>query len=154
MVSSISPSYSSITMTKFSRYDRAFLLQVPPMILSIILVQWKLEVRQKSIDSARPETIQEKLRRIDFVGAVFMSFTIFTALFVLDTGGQLYPWSHPMIISLVCLSLLGGVLFFLFESFKAKEPIFPVQLLSNYVVVTSYAIIMLQNISQTAVSND
>lgn len=80
-----------------------------------------------------------------------MSITIFTALFVLDTGGQKYAWNHPVVVTSACVAVVGAGTFVLYERFLAKEPIFPVQLLTRYVVVTSYGILLLQNFSQTAV---
>lgn len=130
---------------------RAFLVQVPPVILSIVLVQWKLRVPQKNLDAIPEQSIRHKLRRIDFVGAVFMSITILSTLFVLDVGGQKYAWSHPLLIASGCIALVGAATFYFWERLFAKEPIFPVQLLTRYVVVTSYGILLLQNFSQTAV---
>lgn len=81
-----------------------------------------------------------------------MSLAIFTSLFVLDSGGQIYAWNHLIIITSACIAIAGGVAFYVYERFYANEPIFPVQLLTCYVVVTSYAILLLQNLAQTAVS--
>jgi hypothetical protein len=131
---------------------RAFLVQVPAIILSIVLVQWKLEVPQKSLKSGHSESTREKLRRIDFIGAVCMSITILTALFVIDTGGQKYAWDHPIVIVSGCIAVVGAGVFVGYERFGAKEPIFPVQLMTNYVVVTSYGILLFQTLSQMAVS--
>lgn len=80
-----------------------------------------------------------------------MSITIFTALLVLDTGGQKYDWNHPVIVTSACAAVIGAGTFVVYERYFAKEPIFPVQLLTRYVVGTSYGILLLQNFSQTAV---
>jgi hypothetical protein len=128
-----------------------FLVQVPPVILSIILVQWKLEVPQKNLEGAQQST-RDKLRRIDFGGAFLMSITILTALFVLDTAGQKYASKDPTIIVSACVAVIVAVSFSVYEKYGAKEPIFPIQLLTRYVVVTSYGIMLLQNFAQTAVS--
>lgn len=81
-----------------------------------------------------------------------MSLAILTALFVLDTGGQKYEWTHLVIIVSTCIALVSGVIFYFYERDYAREPIFPVKLLTSYVVVTSYALLLLQNFAQTAVS--
>lgn len=135
-------------------WTRAFLAQVPPVILSIVLVQWKLKVPQKSLNITPQQSARDKLLRIDFIGALLMSIAILTALFVLDTGGQKYAWKHPIVISSACIAIISAGAFCLFEKFCAKEPIFPIQLLTRYVVVTSYGILLLQNLSQTAVSGE
>jgi predicted neutral ceramidase superfamily lipid hydrolase len=126
--------------------SRAFLVQLPPVIL------WKLRVSQKNFDAIAEQSIRHKLRRIDFLGALFMSVTILSTLFVLDVGGQKYAWTHPILVASGCVALVGAITFYIWERFFAKEPIFPVQLLTRYVVVTSYGILLLQNFAQTAVS--
>jgi hypothetical protein len=95
-------------------------------------------------------SLRDKLRRVDFVGAILLSVTIFTALFTLDSGGQNYAWSHPIVVSSGCVAIVAAVSFSLFEIYFAKEPIFPVELLARRVVATSYGILLLQNFSQTA----
>ncbi|KAI4698421.1 hypothetical protein J4E81_005644 [Alternaria sp. BMP 2799] len=100
----------------------AFLAQVPPVVLSIVLVQWKLDVPQKTFKPGHCESTRDKLRRIDFIGAVCMSITIFTALLVLDTGGQKYDWNHPVIVTSACVAVIGAGTFVVYErtgSYKA-----------------------------------
>ncbi|KAF2245268.1 MFS general substrate transporter [Trematosphaeria pertusa] len=128
----------------------AFLAQCPPIFFSILLVQWKLHVPQKSLENSSNESSWDKLKRIDFVGGLWLSLTILAALLVLDTGGQKFPWSHPIIIASACVAAVGGVAFCLVERYWAKEPIFPLQLLTHYVVVTSYTIVSLQALAQTS----
>jgi len=131
---------------------RAFLAQIPPVVLSIILVQWKLNVSQKGLEQGSGQSTREKIQRVDFGGAALMSVTILAALFVLDTGGQKYAWKHPTIIALACVAAAGAIAFYIHEKYVAKEPIFPIQLLTRYVVMTSYCILLLQSFSQIAVS--
>jgi hypothetical protein len=73
-------------------------------------------------------------------------------LFVLDTGDQMYAWKHPVIIAFLCTAVVAVLTFGLFEKCYAREPIFPIQLLTRYEVVTSYAILTVHNLSPTAVS--
>ncbi|OAL50141.1 MFS general substrate transporter [Pyrenochaeta sp. DS3sAY3a] len=127
----------------------AFLAQVPAVLLSIGLVFWRLE-EPKRARPENPNVTRNKLCRIDFIGAACMSLTILTALFVLDTGGQKYEWRHPVIIASTCIAVISGLIFYFYERDYASEPIFPVKLLTSYVVVTSYALLLLQNLSQTA----
>ena len=144
---------TAMTSWTDDRVSRAFLIQVPPTVLSIFLVQWRLKVPQRNSRDTQQYSAREKLGRIDFVGAFLLSLTILTALFVLDTGGQMYSWKHPIIIACACTALVGGMAFFLVEKYCATEPIFPIQLLTRYEVVTSYAILLFQNFSQTAVGS-
>lgn len=95
---------------------------------------------------------REKLARIDWNGAITLSFTILFSLVVLDMGGQKYSFTHPFIISAIVIAIVSGVGFVITEKYYAKEPVFPLQLLCHYVVITSYSIMFLQTFAQTAVS--
>lgn len=127
------------------------MVQFPPIIVAIVLVEWKLKVPQKSLEDQPMSSNWDMMKRIDFLGGFFMSLTILTVLLVLDTGGQKYPWMHPIIILSSCLAVASGVAFYLVERYWATEPIFPLHLLTHYVVVTSYMILSLQNLAQSAV---
>jgi hypothetical protein len=132
---------------------RAFLGQFPIAIIAVVLVEWKLSVPKGSInDGAGAKTSQwQKLKRIDFTGAFFLSAAILTALLMLDMGGQKLPWTHPVIIACGCAAVVCAACFGLVEAYWATEPIFPLNLITHYVVITSYSILTLQNIAQTAV---
>lgn len=74
---------------------RAFLVQTPPIVIAILLVQWRLKLPTRNDDSNQSRS--EKLRRIDFVGALFLCYTIFAACFLMDVGGQRYAWDSPTV---------------------------------------------------------
>lgn len=50
----------------------------------MLLVQWRLHMPSKHSSNL---SIAEKVKRVDFAGAIFPCATIFSAAFVLDTGG-------------------------------------------------------------------
>lgn len=56
---------------------RAFLIQLPPTILTIILVQWRLDVPTKH---KAKQTRWQKLKRIDFIGTLLSLETEITLL--------------------------------------------------------------------------
>ncbi|KAH7396957.1 putative major facilitator superfamily transporter [Phaeosphaeria sp. MPI-PUGE-AT-0046c] len=128
----------------------AFLVQIPPVMLSIALVQWNLKVPKQSSDAASQQSLRSKFSRIDFVGALLMSSTILSALFTLNMGGQKYAWTDPILIVSGCVAVVGSMVFLVWERSFAKEPIFPVGLLTRSVVITSYSILLYQNLAQTA----
>lgn len=83
-----------------------------------------------------------------------MSLTILPVMVAFDMGGQKIPWDSPVIIGLFAASLGSAVLFCLTERYWAKEPIFPLRLLSHYVVVTSYLQLAIQTAIQVAVRHE
>lgn len=129
---------------------RSFLLQVPLVVLSIGLVWWRLE-NPKIDDAPETQSTGSKWKRIDFAGALFMALTILPIMLAFDMGAKETSWGSPLLLGLYAASLVSGVLFCLTEKYFAKEPIFPLELLRHYVVVTSYLQTAIQIAIQTAV---
>ncbi|KAI4738397.1 MFS general substrate transporter [Aureobasidium sp. EXF-12298] len=124
----------------------AFIGQCPLLLLSIVLVWWKLEEPQQSVELK--QSIWTKLKRIDFVGAFFMSVAILACITAFDLGSK--KASSTLIAILVATGVTAGVFFVLTEKFWAKEPIFPLELLGKDAVITSYTIIFIQTGIQVA----
>ncbi|KAK3722453.1 hypothetical protein LTR37_002445 [Vermiconidia calcicola] len=119
----------------------AFLVQVPPVVIAILLVQWRLKLPNKQTEIEH--TKLEKLKRVDFVGAFFLCYTIFAACFVMDMGGQKYPWSSPTMLCIIVSGIVSAACFIL-SAQHVKEPIFPLRLITNYDVATNYLVTLLQ----------
>lgn len=126
---------------------RAFLVQVPPVVIAILLVQWRLKLPNKQADSE--STKWQKLQRVDFVGAFFLCYTIFAACFVLDIGGQRIPWTSPVLIGIASSGCISAILFVI-SARLVNEPIFPLRLITHYDVATHYLIVLLQVMVQMA----
>lgn len=120
-------------------------MQVPPMILAIALVQWRLDLKPK--EEQTKTSTWKKLRRIDFMGALFLSGTIFSLCFALDSGGQKIPWDSPTMIGILVLGAVSTIAFVLSARWAA-EPIFPLRIMAHYDVFTNYILIFLQLIAQ------
>ncbi|KAA8573503.1 hypothetical protein EYC84_005088 [Monilinia fructicola] len=126
----------------------SFLGQCPPTVLALVLVIWKLEISpQQAIDK---QSHFSKLRRIDFLGSIFLSVSIVCGLLVLDLGGHRMPGADLKVLLLLGVSVATGSLFILVEGFWAKEPIFPLRLLRNRDVLTSYINLGFQSGAQMA----
>ncbi|EME79349.1 uncharacterized protein MYCFIDRAFT_190289 [Pseudocercospora fijiensis CIRAD86] len=122
----------------------AFIIQLPPTIAAMLLVQKRLHLPRRPTSGL---TQWQKLSRIDFLGSIFLCTLIFCACFILDTGGQRYPWrSQPIYITAIAgvVSLLG----FVVTANVVVEPIFPLRLLLEYAVITNYLIAFLQVLLQ------
>ena len=120
---------------------RAFFVQLPPTIIAIVLVQWRLNTSPKYDNSELSRW--DKVRRIDFIGAFFLCFTILAFCFVIDMGGAEMAWSSPLLISFAVGGAVSGVAFVI-SARKVKEPIFPLRLFAHYDVITNYLSILLQ----------
>ncbi|GKZ81701.1 hypothetical protein AnigIFM56816_006223 [Aspergillus niger] len=108
----------------------AFLIQVPFVVVSGILVAATVRVPVKTTDSA-------KLRRVDFLGALTLVASLVLLLLGLNTGGNQVPWTHPLILVSLPLSAVFFGLFIYVEANIASEPVIPVRLLLDRTVFSA-----------------
>ncbi|KAI1759962.1 major facilitator superfamily domain-containing protein [Hypoxylon sp. FL1150] len=107
----------------------AFLVQVPPVLISACLVAYLVRV---------PPKVSEKsyLARIDFTGAFSLIIFLVLLLLGLNAGGNLVPWISPLPLTTLPLSLVALVAFIIWEA-RAKQPVIPVRLLLDRTVFTA-----------------
>jgi MFS family permease len=105
----------------------AFLMQVPFTVVSGILVSVLVNIPVK-------ETEQSAWKRVDYRGAGLLTLALVLFLLGLNTGGNQLPWSHPLVLTALSLSLVFLLLFVYVEDKIAPEPIIPVRLLLHRTV--------------------
>ncbi|KAG6103457.1 hypothetical protein E4U14_006250 [Claviceps sp. LM454 group G7] len=107
----------------------AFLVQVPPVLLSAVAVHFLVKVPPKQSDKSY-------LARIDFAG-VFLTSSFLTLLLLgLNSGGNQVPWTHPLPLTTIPLSIVLFVVFLWWEG-RARQPIIPVRLLMSRTVLAA-----------------
>lgn len=100
----------------------AFLIQVPFIALSGLLVTYLVKIPVR-------ETSESAWRRVDYRGAALLTLSLVLLLLGVNTGGNQLPWSHPLVVTAIPLSVVFLVLFIYVEDKVAPEPIIPVRLL-------------------------
>lgn len=108
----------------------AFLLQVPFLMVSCVLVAVKVKIPVKESDTAR-------IQRVDFLGAITLVLTLVTLLLGLNTGGNQVPWSHPLVLASLVMSAVFLGVFIYVEAKVASEPVIPVRLLLDRTVAAA-----------------
>ena len=111
-------------------WRKAFLIQVPLTILAGIIVGFTIKIPVKSSDTSAT-------KRIDFLGAATLIGALVLLLVGLNSGGNVVPWSHPLIFTTFPFSFLLLLLFIVIEDRYATEPIIPVKLLLNRTVLSA-----------------
>lgn len=113
--------------------------QVPLTIIGLLLIIWKMPSRtsqssspsNKSLPNARielqPQTLTQKFKRIDTLGALALASTISAFLLTLDFAARGSPLLHLLLSAFTTLIL--ATIFTLIEKHWAKEPILPLRLL-------------------------
>lgn len=108
----------------------AFLAQVPFVIVSGIIVFVLVQMPPKKSEKS-------KISRVDFLGAFTLLVTLVFLLLGLNSGGNIVPWSHPLVLVSLPLSIVSLAAFIYIESYVASEPVIPVKLLLNRTVAAA-----------------
>ncbi|KAF2837413.1 MFS general substrate transporter [Patellaria atrata CBS 101060] len=108
----------------------AFLIQVPFIVASGIVVWFTVDIPVK-------ETNKSRIRRVDFLGAFTLVLTLVLLLIGLNSGGNIVPWTHPLVLTSLPLSLICLGAFIYIEDRIASEPVIPVRLLLNRTVLSA-----------------
>ncbi|QUC22638.1 uncharacterized protein UV8b_06879 [Ustilaginoidea virens] len=107
----------------------AFLMQVPPVLLSAVAAYFLVKVPPKQSDKSY-------LARIDFPGVFLTSSFLILLLLGLNSGGNQVPWTHPLPLVTIPLSVMLFAAFLWWES-RAQQPIIPVRLLASRTVLAA-----------------
>ncbi len=108
----------------------AFLIQVPFIFISTLLVYFKVGVTVK-------KTQKPSIKQVDFQGAFTLVSALVLLLFGLNAGGNTVPWAHPLVLTTITLSALFFGAFVYIEEKVAGEPIIPVRLLLDRTVASA-----------------
>jgi MFS family permease len=123
----------------------AFFVQVT---LSLLLIPAIWTLVKVPCEHKQPEKSQ--LEQIDFLGVFFtVSFLVLLVL-GLNSGGNSVPWTHPLPLTTLPLSLLSFAGFLWWET-RAKQPIIPVRLMQDpTVLAASFASLFISMVLMTS----
>ncbi|CAG8592801.1 12488_t:CDS:1 [Ambispora leptoticha] len=109
----------------------AFYINLPTAALTIIIIITMLHLPHVY------GSLKEKIKRIDFIGTIFLVASIVIILLPLNWGGNTYSWDSPIVISLFCVGAVLVCVFIFIEFRIAIEPVIPQHLfkLRNPVLV-------------------
>lgn len=108
----------------------AFLIQAPFVLVSGCIVAYTVRIPVKVTDKSR-------LSRVDFPGAFTLVASLVLLLLGLNSGGNIVPWSHPLVYVSLLLSLVLLAIFVYIEDKVAEEPVIPVRLLLDRTVAAA-----------------
>ncbi|KAL9004655.1 MAG: hypothetical protein Q9188_002546 [Gyalolechia gomerana] len=108
----------------------AFLIQVPLTVISGTLVFFTVHIPIKHSDKST-------WKRIDFLGALTLTLTLVLLLLAINSGGNIVPWTHLLVLISLPLSAVFLLLFIYIEANIASEPVIPVRLLLDRTVFSA-----------------
>ncbi|KAF8476088.1 major facilitator superfamily domain-containing protein [Kalaharituber pfeilii] len=125
----------------------AFLLQVPVIVFSAVVVMKVLKLPSNQPISPPEPTppgahataarSQSGFERVDYAGSITLVTALVLLLTALNSGGNVVPWTHPVIRSSLALAGVFLGLFVYVEGYVAKEPIIPLGLLADKSVLSA-----------------
>jgi hypothetical protein len=76
-------------------------------------------------------SFKKKLRKVDFLGSFTSLVATIFILVPISSGGSSFPWSSPLIITLLALGVIALAIFIFVEWKVASLPILPLRLLHD-----------------------
>ncbi|BDD63446.1 hypothetical protein MAP00_008333 [Monascus purpureus] len=138
-----------------------FLIQAPFFWISMLLTGLKLKLTippaSKPTEHNDDDDInansnnnptRSKFKRIDFLGMTCLALSTSAIILLLDAGGNKFPWTAPISISLLTTAIIFFIAFILVEAYIAPEPLFALRILRQPNVLPSYLVMTLQGIAQ------
>ncbi|KAI0370270.1 vacuolar amino acid permease [Pilatotrama ljubarskyi] len=108
----------------------AFLLQMPILVFSFVLVALKVSIRLP--DEVQNQPVRAKLRRIDVLGSFTLVGTVGCLLLGLSLKStEELPWGHPVIWGLLLASVVFGAAFIWVETCYSPYPVMPMRLVKQ-----------------------
>jgi MFS family permease len=108
----------------------AFLIQVPIMVVTTIMVWALINIPRKEPDSS-------SWRRVDYVGGTVIVAAIVFLQLGLDTGGNTHSWSSAIVLICLPLAAFCFAVFVVWDLRFAKEPLIAMYLLRQRNVLCS-----------------
>ena len=124
----------------------AFWLQTPLTIISMIMIWINYDCEDETHVRAVATKGKSAISRVDFLGSLSLTLSLVALLLGLTSGGNIVPWSHPVVLVSLLLGAVFAGVFIVVEEKVAEEPILPLRLLSNRTVLCSYLTSCLFNV--------
>ncbi|KAI9486778.1 MAG: major facilitator superfamily domain-containing protein [Benjaminiella poitrasii] len=106
-----------------------FYINLPFLLLTIyiatqLLTNYNLEDQEA--------TFQERLKKIDYVGATTIVLSVVSFLIATSLGGNIKPWSDPIVLLCFASSLALVILFCLIEAKYSPYPLMPWEIIASH----------------------
>lgn len=117
---------------------------VPPGVLVLVLLAISLPVnfpyRSDASQGMFTSFNMAALRKVDFLGAFLLLAASILFVSALEEGGTGYPWRSAVVLSLLCISVVLWIVFFVWQKLASDqdnthEPVLPWRLLTNRITM-------------------
>lgn len=105
-----------------------FGVQVPAFIVSFIVACFTVPSELgPCLAKTTNTTVWQNIRQFDLAGSFLLTASVGLLILALSLGGNIYPWSHPLVLTSLILSVVLVALLLYIES-KIEKPVLPVHL--------------------------
>lgn len=103
-----------------------------PLILAILLLALFTTPASLGPHLAKhsDKNILDTIKGFDLAGSFFLTTFVAFLILGLNLGGNIYPWTHPSVITSLVVAGIAGVILVRVES-KADRPVMPLKMLSS-----------------------
>ncbi|CAI7652612.1 unnamed protein product [Penicillium glandicola] len=109
----------------------SFLIQLPFIFVYFIAAAWTvptdLGIKRTGMERMK---VWQVVRSIDIVGSIILILCVTLLIVGLNLGGNVYPWSHPIIVISLVSSVVLAVIFVHYER-HVPLPVLPIELMSK-----------------------
>src|SRR5213078_1366458 len=82
------------------------------------------------IAAVLPSRSARRRHAIDYTGALLLTTTLSAAILFTGLGGTTLPWTSPVMLAILAVSIAGALAFVAVE-LRAREPVLPMHLFAN-----------------------
>lgn len=102
-----------------------------PLLIVTIYVSTKLLTNYNLEENPNVESLSQRLKRIDYAGAITIVLAVIAFLMATSLGGNIMPWSNPIVLACFAISIVLGISFCLIEAKYAVHPLMPWEIISS-----------------------
>ncbi|KAJ5690399.1 hypothetical protein N7462_004791 [Penicillium macrosclerotiorum] len=109
----------------------AFLVQLPFIFVYFIAAAFTVpaELGVKRLGSERM-TVLQLIKSIDLTGSFILIMAVTALVMGLNLGGNIFPWSHPLVISSLVAAIILAIILIRYER-NVPRAVLPIELLSK-----------------------
>ncbi|KAH6723161.1 major facilitator superfamily transporter [Leptodontidium sp. MPI-SDFR-AT-0119] len=108
-----------------------FGVQVPLLAVGLCIAYTTVPRKLGLAEGAEKRTVWEAMKVFDYQGSILLTTSITFLILGINLGGNIYPWSHPFVITSLVIFAVCFPAFIWIES-RVALPIMPLDLLTRY----------------------
>ncbi|PVH82120.1 MFS general substrate transporter [Cadophora sp. DSE1049] len=108
-----------------------FGVQVPLLAVGLCIAYLTVPRKLGLAEGAEKRTVWEAMKVFDYQGSVLLTTSITFLILGINLGGNIFPWSHPFVITSLSIFAVCFPAFIWIES-RVALPIMPLDLLTRY----------------------